>query len=145
MSRGFPSPRCHCARSPLRWPSPTWSQVKSYLRRQWTKILTNHLSIPDFIFAKEVRLGTYSANAATVPPAAVVAARAMAADPRAEPRFGERVPYVVVYGEPGSRLVDLVVSPHVLVESQGRLRLHGMYYITKQVGALRQLAVQLIA
>ena len=40
----------------------------------------------DFIFCKEVRLGTYSANAATLPPAAVVAARAMAADPRAEPR-----------------------------------------------------------
>ena len=49
----------------------------------------------------QVRLGTYSAKAAHVPPAALVATRAMAADPRAEPRFGERVPYVVVYGEPG--------------------------------------------
>ncbi len=47
------------------------------------------------------RLGTYSANAATVPPAAVVATKALAADPRAEPKFGERVPYVVVHGEPG--------------------------------------------
>lgn len=33
------------------------------------------------------RLGTYSAKAATIPPAAVVAARALAADPRAEPRY----------------------------------------------------------
>lgn len=57
----------------------------------------------------------------------------MSADPRAEPRFAERVAYVVVYGEPGARLVDLVVDPHVLVESKGRLRLHGVYYITRQV------------
>jgi hypothetical protein len=40
----------------------------------------------DFVFCKEVRLGSYSANAPVLPPAAVVAARAMAADPRAEPR-----------------------------------------------------------
>jgi hypothetical protein len=38
------------------------------------------------VFCKEVRLGSYSANAPVLPPAAVVAARAMAADPRAEPR-----------------------------------------------------------
>lgn len=35
------------------------SQVKSYLVRQWTKILNGKVSIQDFIFAKEVRLGTY--------------------------------------------------------------------------------------
>lgn len=51
--------------------------------------------LQDFMFCKEVRLGTYSANAATLPPAAIVAAKAMAADPRAEPRYAERVPYVV--------------------------------------------------
>lgn len=49
----------------------------------------------DFVFCKEVRLGSYSANAATLPPAAIVAAKAMAADPRAEPKHGERVPFVV--------------------------------------------------
>jgi DNA polymerase zeta len=47
------------------------------------------------VFAREVRLGTYSANAATLPLAAMVAAKAMAADPRAEPRYGARVPFVV--------------------------------------------------
>ena len=77
-------------------------QVKEYLERQWHKILANRVSVQDFVFAKEVRLGTYSPRAAVVPPAAIVAAKAMATDPRAEPRFAERVPYVVVYGEPGS-------------------------------------------
>ena len=75
--------------------------MKEYLERQWGKILANRVSVQDFVFAKEVRLGTYSPKAAVVPPAAIVAAKAMATDPRAEPRFAERVPYVVVYGEPG--------------------------------------------
>eukprot|EP00889_Picochlorum_renovo_P004718 jgi/Picre1/31748/NNA_007099.t1 len=57
----------------------------------------------------------------------------MAADPRAEPRFGERIPYVVVHGEPGARLIDMVVPPENLVESGGQLRLHAVYYITKQI------------
>lgn len=57
----------------------------------------------------------------------------MTRDPRAEPRQGERVPYVVVCGEPGARLVDMVSDPHTLLESSGRLRLHALYYITKQI------------
>ena len=39
------------------------------------------------------RLGTYSGP--TVPPAAMVATKAMALDPRAEPLYSERVPFVV--------------------------------------------------
>lgn len=35
------------------------SLVKSYLYRQWTKIIQGKISIQDFTFAKEVRLGTY--------------------------------------------------------------------------------------
>ena len=76
-------------------------QVKDYVQRQWTKILAGRVSLADFVFAKEVRLGTYSARHGIVPPAAIVAGKAMASDPRMEPRYGERVPYVVVYGEPG--------------------------------------------
>lgn len=40
---------------------------------------------------------------------------------------------MVVYGGPQARLVDLVVSPHDLLDSRGNLRLHGIYYITKQI------------
>jgi hypothetical protein len=46
-------------------------------------------------------------------------------------------PAQVVAGAPGSRLVDLVVSPQVLVQqdnSKSALRLNATYYITKQVG-----------
>ena len=51
----------------------------------------------------------------------------------AAPRFGERVRFVVVAGQPGARLMDLVAPPATLVESGGRLRLHATYYITKQI------------
>ncbi len=51
----------------------------------------------------------------------------------AEPRFGERVPYVVVHGPPAARLIDVVVPPRALVESGGRLRLNAVYYITRAI------------
>ena len=80
-------------------------QVKAYVEAQWGKILAGRVSVADFVFAKEVRLGTYSGKpGAVAPPAAIVAAHAMAQDPRAEPRFGERMPYVVVHGPPGLAL-----------------------------------------
>lgn len=41
--------------------------------------------------------------------------------------------YVVVCGEPGARLVDMVVAPHALVANPSTLHLHVVYYITKQV------------
>jgi DNA polymerase zeta len=53
---------------------------------------------------------------------------------RAEPRFGERVPYVVVCGEPGARLYDCVVPPRALVEGgRGGARLNALYYIAKAI------------
>jgi DNA polymerase zeta len=39
-------------------------------------------------------------------------------DPRAEPQYGERVPYVVRAGAPGARLVDRVVSPEEMLNDK---------------------------
>lgn len=108
------------------------SAVRRYLVRQWTKILQARLPLQDFVFAKEVRLGTY-ARESSLPPAAVVASRMMIEDPRASPQYGERVSYVVVCGEPGARLVDLVVTPHDVLRHPDRLTINGKYYITKQI------------
>lgn len=93
--------------------------------------MSGRVSLRDFVFAKEVRLGTYSARASVLPAAAIVASKAMSLDPRAEPRYAERVPYVVVHGEPGARLSDVVVDPHTMLANG--LRLHDTYYITKQI------------
>jgi hypothetical protein len=52
----------------------------------------------------------------------------------------------VVAGAPGSRMIDLVVPPQLLVQqdsSRAALRLHGNYYITKQVGRTLRLLVRL--
>lgn len=90
------------------------------MQRQWTKILAGRVSLADFVFAKEVRLGTYSARHGIVPPAAIVAGKAMASDPRMEPRYGERVPYVVVYGEPGaSHQLKMLTGSLLLVRPEG--------------------------
>ncbi|TPX57882.1 DNA-directed DNA polymerase [Spizellomyces sp. 'palustris'] len=107
------------------------SRVKEHLYRQWTKILSGRVSIQDFIIAKEVKLGTYSARGPP-PPGALISTKKMAADGRSEPQYGERVPYVVVHGGPGYRLIDSVVPPEELLNSR-TLQLHGTYYITRQI------------
>ncbi|KAI9186318.1 hypothetical protein LWI28_016151 [Acer negundo] len=109
-------------------------EVKAYLQRQWTRILSGRISLQDFVFAKEVRLGSYSTrSSSSLPPAAIVATKAMRADPRAEPCYGERVLYVVIHGEPGARLVDMVVDPLDLLAIDSPYRLNDLYYINKQI------------
>lgn len=51
------------------------SQVKSYLFKEWSKILAGNINLSDFIIAKEVRLGSYSEN--HLPPGAVLARKNM--------------------------------------------------------------------
>ena len=53
-------------------------------------------------------------------------------DRRAEPRIGERVPYIVVNGPPGSALIHLVRHPSELL-SDPSLRYNAVYYITRAI------------
>lgn len=114
------------------------------MQRQWKRILSGRVSIQDFVFAKEVRLGTYSTRSSSLPPAAIVATKAMRIDPRAEPRYAERVPYIVIYGEPGARLVDMVVDPMDLLAVDSPYRLNSLYYINKQIIPALQRAFGLV-
>jgi DNA polymerase zeta len=107
------------------------SQVKQYFQDQCTKIMEGRISIQDFLFAKEVKLGTYSERGPP-PPGALIATKRMLADPRAEPQYGERIPYVVVTGAPGARLVDRCISPESLLQSD-HLELDAEYYISKNL------------
>ncbi|CEL57589.1 DNA polymerase zeta subunit [Rhizoctonia solani AG-1 IB] len=108
--------------------SQDFSEVKKYCVESWTKILKGQITPQDFIFAKEVRLGTYS-DKVPPPPGATVAARRLALDPMTEPHYGERVPYVIIRGEPGSRLVDRAVSPEELLRDRHK-KIDENYYIT---------------
>lgn len=104
------------------------SQVKSYLCQQWTKLLTGQVNVSDFIIAKEVRLGTYK----NPPVGAQLVLKEMEKDPQITAEYAERIPYVVVYMGPQHRLKDAIVSPHELVNDSS-LKLHGTYYIEKQI------------
>ena len=42
----------------------------------------------------------------------------MLSDPNNEPQYGERVPYVIIKGPPGSRLVDRAIDPLELVQNR---------------------------
>ena len=107
------------------------SQVKQYFQRQCSKIMRGRISIQDFCFAKEVKLGTYSERGIP-PPGALISTRRMLEDPRAEPQYGERVPYVVITGAPGARLIDRCVAPHVLLHNDNN-ELDAEYYISKNL------------
>ncbi|KAL4884721.1 hypothetical protein BJY04DRAFT_233026 [Aspergillus karnatakaensis] len=107
------------------------SQVKSYFQSQCTKIMQGRVSVQDFCFARAVKLGTYSEKG-TLPAGALISTRKMLEDPRAEPQYGERVPYVVVTGAPGSRIIDRCVPPETLLQD-AQLDLDAEYYITKNL------------
>ncbi len=46
-----------------------------------------------------------------LPPGALISIKKMNEDQRAEPQFGERIPYLVVYRGLDKKLMDCVVSP----------------------------------
>ncbi|KAF1841784.1 DNA polymeras-like protein zeta catalytic subunit [Cucurbitaria berberidis CBS 394.84] len=107
------------------------SQVKRYFQEQCAKIMEGRISLQDFLFAKEVKLGTYS-DRGQPPPGALIATKRMLADPRTEPQYGERIPYVVITGAPGARLIDRCVSPETLLQND-HLELDAEYYISKNL------------
>ncbi|KAG8935896.1 DNA polymerase zeta [Tulasnella sp. 418] len=104
------------------------SEVKAYCKDNWTRLMNGRVSIYDFIFAKEVRLGTYSDKVAP-PPGVVVAARRLARDPRAIAQYGDRIPYVITRGEPKSRLIDRAFGPDELLKDRHQYQLDAPFYI----------------
>ncbi|WVQ70034.1 uncharacterized protein L199_008258 [Kwoniella botswanensis] len=102
------------------------SQIKDFCRQEWTKILQNRVSIQDFIVAKEVRLGSYSEKGVP-PPGAAVAYRRILKDPRDEPQYGERVPYIISNAD-GRRLIERARMPEELLVNRS-LSIDSEYYI----------------
>ncbi|XP_021568529.1 DNA polymerase zeta catalytic subunit isoform X2 [Carlito syrichta] len=107
------------------------SLIKQYVQRQCMKLLEGKATIQDFIFAKEYR-GSFSYRPGACVPALELTRKMLAYDRRSEPRVGERVPYVIIYGTPGVPLIQLVRRP-VEVLQDPTLRLNATYYITKQI------------
>lgn len=110
--------------------------VREYVVKEVARVMRGEVALQEFIIAKEVRIGTYSSNnnSNSMPAHAKVASDAMENDESAKPQYGERVPYVVVYGVSGrhARLMDQVVQPQVLL-ARPDIRLNYKYYIEKQI------------
>lgn len=109
------------------------SAVKRQIQRLCERLHQDRVPFADYIFRKEVRLGSYKEG--HLPPAAIVATKTMERDPRNTPRHGERVPFVVLYERAGAPLKDCVVSPEdfLAFARLGAARLNTTYYITKQI------------
>ncbi|EPX71413.1 DNA polymerase zeta catalytic subunit Rev3 [Schizosaccharomyces octosporus yFS286] len=86
------------------------SQVKRGFQEFCAKIMSEEIPAMDFCYNKEVRMDKYK-ELSTAPPGATMARRLMTKDPRSEPQYGERVPYLVVAGAPGTTLANRSVSP----------------------------------
>lgn len=117
----------------LLFESKNLSTVKRYAMEQFHKISINKISVYDFCFAKEVRYGTYR-NVTYLPPGAIVAEKKALKDPRMEPQYKERVPYVVIRDVTKHRLKDRCISPDDYLESYtgtSPLSLDYEYYINK--------------
>lgn len=105
------------------------SQVKSLLYKEFTKIITGKVALQDFCFAQKVKLGSYVDESRV--PGAAVALSAMAKGESA-PSYGERVPFVVTVGPPGTRIVDRCVTPYEVLRNPD-LMIDAEYYISRHI------------
>ncbi|WFC97833.1 DNA-directed DNA polymerase [Malassezia yamatoensis] len=105
------------------------SLVKRYCQRQWSKIYAGHVSPLHLIISKAIRLGSYIG---TLPPGAALATRALMRDDQNVPHMNERLPYLIQFGLPSSKLADLAISPHQLIKHP-QTRIHAEYYVRRVI------------
>lgn len=106
-------------------------QVRRYVQEQFLKIQSGKLSnLQDFIFARQYKPRDLDKSESVFVPAWQIAKRFLAIDPRAEPRVGERVPFVIIYGESGTPLVKLAKTPIEMLQNLS-FRINADYYIQK--------------
>jgi DNA polymerase zeta len=79
-------------------------KVKNFILRQCNKITQGKVNLKEFIIAKEYRGRETYSNVKSVA-ACQIANRNLTKDPLAEPLTGERVPYLIALGPPGSILI----------------------------------------
>lgn len=106
-------------------------QVKRYVQHQFVKIISGKLSnIQDFIFARQYKPRDLDKSESVFVPAWQITKRLLATDPRIEPRVGERVPFVIIYGEQKTPLVNLAKTPYEVLQNVS-YRINSDYYIQK--------------
>ncbi|MFH4973977.1 hypothetical protein AB6A40_000686 [Gnathostoma spinigerum] len=89
----------------------------------------NQLPVSDFVFSREYR-ASYAPTA--VVPSKRIAEKRAAICPRDEPEYGERVPYLIVCGEPDSTLISCVLEPSEYLRNRC-LIINYAYYVQHQI------------
>ncbi len=108
------------------------SRVKLFVKRQFQKVMRERASLQDLTFAREFR-GFEGYKAGAVVPALELAKSCLRLDRRSVPLSGERVPYVIVHGEPGRPLIQSVRTPAEVSARWPELRPNAQYYIVKVI------------
>ncbi|EJD74935.1 DNA polymerase [Loa loa] len=98
-----------------------------YLDMQLSNL--SQLPLSDFIFSREYRK-SYAESAVVA--SKLIAEKRKTVCPRYEPEVGERVPYVIVTGEPNSTLISCVREPDEFICDR-RLKINFEYYVRRQV------------
>ena len=113
--------------------------VKQYVQNQLRKISSERVSLQELTFAKEFR-GLHGYRPGACVPALELTRRFCKFDRMRVPNVGERVPYVIVYGEPGKPLIQSVRAPEEIMAEKwagkGQVlaqRINTTYYITKVI------------
>ncbi|KAF8308894.1 hypothetical protein DL93DRAFT_2100396 [Clavulina sp. PMI_390] len=111
------------------------SQVKQYCIQEWSKILGGKVTVQDFAFAKEVRLGTYSEKGN--PNAHAVVGALMEEEDKGSFMYGDRVPHVIARRGPQERLAETAhhVKEFLWKEGDGKRQLYldEDYYIRQVI------------
>lgn len=119
------------------------SAVKAYMLRQCDKIQAGRVPLNDYVFASEVRLGTYKSDE-TAPAGAQVARQRLQVDPHDKIEVGERVPYVVIAPYEKTQLRARALRPEAVLFGSGAAHtlgplasmatpLDAKHYITKRI------------
>ena len=93
------------------------SLVKRYVQSQICKITSSRISLQELTFAREF-CGLHDYRPGACVPALELTRRFCKFDRMRIPNVGERVPYVIVYGEPGKPLIQSVRSPDEVLKGR---------------------------
>ncbi|VDK28583.1 unnamed protein product [Gongylonema pulchrum] len=103
------------------------SRMVRYLDMQLSNL--DKMPVSDFVFSREYRK-SYAESAVVA--SKLIAEKREAICPRNVPEVGERVPYVIISGEPHSTLISCVREPWEFIADH-RLTLNFEYYVQRQV------------
>ena len=107
------------------------NEVKKYVIDQCSNLFRGNISLQDFIFAREFR-GIHGYQPGIITHSLHLARQKVSEDLRSEPRIGSRIPYLYIYENHDSPLIDLVRTPEQVI-ADSSLIIHMHYYLHNHI------------